>query len=125
MATDRLIESIRRVDGLADADRARIIQALKAADPIGERARAVRARDETLRGLARQHFPHISARAASRQIALMAKRYEATSWRHDRHRVSLPEHLHGRPQAAIWAILADGLAVPTPETLRKIIQFGG
>lgn len=86
------------------------------------REAAMRERDAALRTLAETYFCELSTCARSRQIATLAKRYDASAWRIDRDRDEMPEHYAGKPQELLWRAFKSGATMPLGERqVRNIV----
>lgn len=73
---------------------------------------SMRERDQALRSLAERHFVELSTSAQASRIRLLSARYEASSWRFDRTRETMPETYEGTPHELLWRAFKSGAAMP-------------
>ncbi len=86
------------------------------------REEANRKRDSALRELARRFFGDRSPCAKAREIQIIADRYAASAWRHDRNHDEMPERYAGTPHGLLWEAFKSGAIMPLGERqLRNII----
>ncbi len=76
------------------------------------REEANRKRDSALRELAQRFFGDRSPCAKAREIQVIADRYAASAWRHDRDRDELPQHYAGTPRGLLWEAFKSGAIMP-------------
>ena len=83
---------------------------------------AIRCRDAALRELADRHFADLSVAARARRIHVLAVRYGASAWRHDRQREAPPERHRGTPAEWLWRAFRSGAPMPICERqLRNVL----
>jgi hypothetical protein len=73
---------------------------------------SMRARDEALRSLAKQHFPALNTSAQAARIRALSTRYEASGWRFDRVQECMPKAYEGTPHELLWRAFKSGAAMP-------------
>ena len=84
---------------------------------------AMRQRDASLRRLAERFFGSRSSSAQAKQIRLLAVRYSASAWRHDRDNEEMPEGYRGKPSEWLWRAFKSGAPMPICERqLRHILH---
>lgn len=86
------------------------------------REKAIRERDDALRGLADEFFADLSICNRSREIAKLALRYGASAWRHDRDGRDMSETYVGTPREYLWRAFSSGATMPLSERqVRNIV----
>ena len=86
------------------------------------REEAMRKRDAALRRLAEHFHDGRAMTAQARKIAMMAKRYAATSWRIDCSNEEMPDCYRGTPKECLWRAFKSGAPMPIGERqLRNIL----
>jgi hypothetical protein len=73
---------------------------------------SMRVRDEALRRLAADHFSTLSTSSQASKIRQLSARYEASNWRFDRMRTTMPAAYEGTPHAGLWRAFKSGAAMP-------------
>ena len=87
------------------------------------REKAIRERDAALRELADEFFADLGVCGRSREIATLALRYGASTWRRDRNRNAMPESYAGTPHEYLWRAFRSGATMPLGERqVRNIIN---
>lgn len=89
------------------------------------RAEALQARDLALRALAKLHFSTLSPTAQAREIALISRRYGASTWRFDRVLACPPSDSAGTPRGYLFRAFQSGAPMPLGERqIRNILKKG-
>ena len=87
------------------------------------REKALRDRDAALRELADEFFADLSICNRSREIATLALRYSASTWRHDRDGRNMPDAYAGTPREYLWRAFSSGATMPLSERqVRNIVS---
>jgi len=83
---------------------------------------AMRRRNAALLELAERFFADLSPSAQARQIRLLAVRYGASAWAHDRIASEIPPRYVGMPNGWLWDAFKSGAPMPICERqLRNVL----
>lgn len=86
------------------------------------REEATRRRDTALRKVADIFFADLGICARSREIAVLARRYAASTWRFDSAQDEMPPIYRGTPREGLWDAFKSGAAMPLGERqIRNIV----
>jgi hypothetical protein len=84
--------------------------------------RALAERDRLLCAAASHFLPGWSSRAAAHELNVMLSRYQLGAWRRERVAESVPLRHHGRIEACCWQISRLHDYVPSPRTIRRVLD---
>ncbi len=76
------------------------------------REEAIRNRDAALRALAARFFEELSPCTQAARLWILATRYAAAAWRHDREREDMPADYDGTPKQYLFAAFSSGATMP-------------
>lgn len=86
------------------------------------RERAIRTRDEALRGISKTYLGELSVSARAEEIHAMATRYASTNWARDSRGDDMPARYAGTPMRYIWRAFKSGAKMPvTRRHLRNLL----